>query len=151
VGTLPWTFNFQQGFLLEDVRARWVLYVGVELDQGFVQPAERLVFLADLPILTVKLDMHNILCILSVIMLVHIYPCLLYRHVKRQAKEGGPLVSGIFIADLEVIHKAICLLKDLAMLALYALSILAHLFVAFQQSHLVLQHLTPLLDLRDGL
>ena len=64
-------------------------------------------------------------------MLVHIYPCLLYRHIKWQTKEVCPLVSGIFIADLEVIHKAICLMKDLAMLALYALSILAHLFVPF--------------------
>ena len=65
-----------------------------------MQAAEGLVFLADLPILTVKLDMHNILCVLSVVVLVHIYPCLLYRHVKRQAKEGSPLMSGIFIADL---------------------------------------------------
>jgi hypothetical protein len=151
MGTLPWTFHFQQRFLLEDVRARRVLYVRVKLDQCFVQAAERLVFLADLPILTVKLDMHNILCVLSVVMLIHIYPCLLYRHEKRQTEEGGPLVSGIFIADFEVIHKRICHLKDLAMLALYALSVLAHLFVAFQESHLVLQNLTPLLDLSDGL
>ena len=151
MGILPWAFHFQQGFLLEDVRACRVLYVGVELDQGFVQPAERFVFLANLPILAVKLDMHNILCVLSVIMLIHIYPGLLYRHVKRQTKEVCPLVSGIFIADLEVIHKAICLMKDLAMLALYALSVLAHLFVSFQQSHLVLQHLAPLLDLCDCL
>jgi hypothetical protein len=151
VGTLPRAFHFQQGFLLEDVRACRVLYVGVEMDQGFVQPAECLVFLTDLPILTVKLDMHNILCVLSVIMLVHIYPSLLYCHVKRQTKEVCPLVSRIFIADLEVIHKAICLMKDLAMLALYALSVLAHLFVPFQESHLVLQHLTPLLDLSDCL
>jgi hypothetical protein len=100
MGTLPWTFHFQQRFLLEDVRARRVLYVRVKLDQCFVQAAERLVFLADLPILTVKLDMHNILCVLSVVMLIHIYPCLLYRHVKRQTEESGPLVSGIFIADL---------------------------------------------------
>jgi len=116
-----------------------------------VQPAESLIFLADLPILAVKLDMHNILCVLSVIMLIHIYPGLLYRHVKRQTKEVCPLVSGIFIADLEVIHKTICLMKDLAMLALYALSVLAHLFVSFQQSHLILQHLAPLLDLCDCL
>ena len=129
---LPWAFHFQQRFLLEDVRACRILYVGVKLNQGFVQPAERFVFLADLPILAVKLDMHNILCVLSVIMLIHIYPCLLYRHKKWKTKEVCPLVSGIFIADLEVIHKAICLMKDLAMLALYALSVLAHLFVAFQ-------------------
>ena len=132
VGTLPWTFHLQQGFLLEDVRACWVLYVRVKLDQGFVQPAECFVFLADLPILTVKLDMHNILCVLSVVMLVHIYPCLLYRYVKRQTKEGSPLVSDIFIADLEMIQKGICVMKDLAMLALYPLSVFAHLFVAFQ-------------------
>ena len=132
MGTLPWTFHLQQGFLLEDVRACWVLYVRVKLDQGFVQPAERLVFLADLPILSVKLDMHNILCVLSVVMLVHIYPCLLYRYVKRQTKEGSPLVSDIFIADLEMIQKGICVMKDLAMLALYPLSVFAHLFVAFQ-------------------
>ena len=83
MGTLPRAFHFQQGFLLEDVRACRVLYVGVELDQGFMQPAKRLVFLTNLPILAVKLDMHNILCVLSVIMLIHIYPGLLYRHVKR--------------------------------------------------------------------
>ena len=97
-----------------------------------MKPAEGLVFLADLPILSVKLDMYNILCVLSIVMLVHIYPCLLNGNVKRKTKECSPLVTGIFIADLEMIHKSIYLMKDLAILALYALSVLAQLFVPFQ-------------------
>lgn len=76
------TFQVQKGLLREDAGTCWVFYIGVELYQRLMQLTEGFIFLAYMPVFTVKLNVHNILCILAVVMLIHVYSCLLNRDIQ---------------------------------------------------------------------
>ena len=66
------TFHIKQGFLQKNTWRLRILNVGVEVNQGLMEVAEGFVLLTDLPGFAREADMHDIFCVLSVILLVHI-------------------------------------------------------------------------------
>lgn len=62
--------------------------------------AEGLVSSAYLPGLAVKVYLDNILCVLSVISLVHVDPCLLDIDLKWEAEEERSLMPNFFVTVL---------------------------------------------------
>ena len=97
-----------------------------------MQIAECFVLLAYLPVLTVKLYVHNIFSILTVILLIHINTCLLDRNVERQTKKWGYLMTSIFVAYFQMIHKYFTEMEYLAMFTLNTSGIFEDLFKPFQ-------------------
>lgn len=89
----------------------------MELTKGFV-------FLADVPLLSIKLNMNNILCILAVVSLVHVDSSLLNTYLERHAENVRSLLSQFTVANLHMISKATDFVLHKATFALNRLSIL---------------------------
>ena len=54
---------------------------------------EGLVFLANMPLLSIKLNMKDILSVLAIVSLVHVNSSLLYTYLERHAENVGSLFS----------------------------------------------------------
>ena len=95
-----------------------------------MQLTEGLVFLTDVPLFSIKLYVHNILGILSVVSLVHVYPCLLYTYLERHAEDLGTLLPHLAIANIHVISEAADLVLHTAVFALNGFSIFQNSLVS---------------------
>jgi hypothetical protein len=70
----------------------------MELAKGLIPPT-------DMPSLPIELHLDYIFSVLSIVLGVHIDPCLLNDHVKREAEEVGPLHLHLMIALLVVLKE----------------------------------------------
>ena len=139
--------EIQQRFLCKNVRGCWIFNVWIKHDQSLMKLAKRFVFLANVPGFSIKLNVDYILCILSIVLLIHINPCLLNCNSQRYFKKGGFLYSLIFFAHSHMILEYISLEEYLTLLALHVFYTLEHLLVHLQFFNLLLQDLIPLLHL----